>query len=1170
MKKITFRISIITLFLLFISQIGFAQLSNFTFNVTATNATCLGNGSLSFSVANTVPGASIDYTVYLLPNTTTPLIVLTSNTLTGLNGGNYLVVATQSLNGSSATKQQNVTIVNAIQTLNFTLTSVKARCGNDGVIQTNITSGNPVSYQLISGPVTTAPQTSNVFNNLSAGVYQVRVVDVCGDALVQTYTLEQTPISLIIETVSFPFPELPSCNTIKVSNFMGALTSFQIAYPLAVQYTIFPPTGAPIIMNLTVNAGTDFAIQTIPFFHDQSYYYNLRVTDACGNIYNNNNNVVNRKLEANVSVLRFNCTDVGLKIAPNNYVTPYTIAFTSFPAGFNPVAFNANHPGPFTSDFIVYGSAGNSFPLGPYTLVLTDACGRTATTTFTMVAPNPLPVASGSNNGCGQIKITIQLITMVNVVVTSAPSGFPFPLPYNITSFLNGGANILTVTGFPVGNYTIQVTDSCGIVHTLSPSVLPYSPPPLSVLQRPGCELGKGSAIISSSDTVPIATAILIAAPTSYTGTVPMDFASNIDTGFLYLGDVPQGNYTFTMTNSCGATRTSVITINGYQISTNTINITENCGSFNLALQHLSNGTFQQSFWLQKQDVVSGNWGHPSTGVVYNPGSGPNALNSVLLQNSFNNLNLAYNGQFRILKRFTTLAPDGSTTSCIEVINSFIFNGGPKITSVDAILCATTNNEVIIHATGLAPLTYRIITKNGAPFIVNNGTSNSFANLQPAVYKFEVKDVCTNTVNTEYDVTALAPISIQATNLCSGQAGSLSVTSFSFLTYEWWKGNNTTTILSTSSVLNFSPYNSVTDAGIYHVRITNPSATTSCVNTVLDYTISSNISVPNAGLDNTLSYCGTQGVIDLNTLINGSFDAGGTWQETTSSGMLSNNLWNSTSVIPGVYKFKYTVTALCSGADESEITITIKPIPQVPVASVDAITCETQALNLYATNVTSATYQWTGPNGFSSTDQNPVIANATPANNGTYTVKSIQNGCESVETSIVVAINPLPTFTLDAICDENIFTVTAVPTNANLTGTNFSYSWTGPDNYSNDQNPIVITGLPIGIYSLTMTDNSGCSFNKEIEVLQTLCSIPKGVSPNNDGFNDTFDLAGFDIDNLKIFNRYGMVIYEKAKYEDEWYGQDHNGNLLPSATYYYQVILTNGKTETGWVYLQRN
>lgn len=1167
MRKITFTKLSVLLFIL-ISQISFSQLSNFTLNVIPTNETCLGNGALAFSVANTVPGSSIDYTIYLLPNATTPLIVVTAPILTGLNGGNYLVVATQSLNGSSATKQQNVTILNAIQTLNYTLSSVKVRCGNDGKIQVNVSSGNPSTYQLISGPVTTSQQSSNVFNNLPVGVYQIRVLDACGEALVQTYTLESTPISLIVEGVTFPFAELPSCNTITVSNFLGGLSSFQVAYPLTLQYTIFPPSGAPIIINATINAGTNYSVQNIPFYYNQSYYYNLKVTDACGNIYNNNNNVVNKKLEAEVSVVRFNCTEVGLKIAPNNYVAPYSIDFTSFPVGFNPVAFNTNHPGPFSGIFTLYGSVGNGFPIGTYTVVLTDSCGRSATKTFTVTVPNPMPIPIGSNNGCGTIDVTIQLITMVNVVITSAPAGFPFPLPYNITSYLNAAGNILSVAGYPVGSYTIQVTDSCGIITNIYPVIAPYNPPPLTIFQRPGCELGKGSTIVTSPEN--IVNAVLTAAPPTYTGSLPMNFNSNLSSGTLVLPNVPQGNYTFTFTSGCGGVRNSIIPVNGYQVTGNSINVTENCGSFNLLLQHASNGTNGQTFWLQKLNIVTGNWVHPANGTIFATGDLPSNLNAISLQNNINNLNLAYSGQFRILKRFFTYDSNGIIVNCVEVINSFNFNGGPKIINVSAVLCASNTNEVVINATGLPPLNYKIITKNGLPFVVNNGTSNSFTNLQPAVYKFEVKDVCTNVVNTEYDITAIAPLNISAVNLCNGQVGSLSVPSFSFLNYQWYKGNNITTILSTTNVLNFSPYNSATDIGVYHVKITNPSATTSCVNTILDYTISSNSALPNAGLDNSVTYCGNQGIIDLATLLSGTFDSGGTWSETSSSGTLNNNLWNSTSVAYGTYNFKYTVSALCVGSDESLITINIKPIPQTPIASVDTILCENEDVILNATNIASGTYVWTGPSGFTSSEQNPILSNANPTNNGTYTVKAILNGCESDETSVIVAINPLPKFTLSDDCFENKYTVTAA-LNDNSTGLNgISYAWSGPNNYTNSQNPIEITGLPKGVYSLTTTDSFGCKFTQEISVAQTICSIPKGLSPNGDGNNDSFDLSGFDIDNLKIFNRYGMIVYEKGNYLNEWKGQDYNGNVLPSGTYYYQVVLNNGKTETGWVYLQRD
>lgn len=40
----------------------------FTFTVTPTAETCTGNGALSFVASNTIPGGSIVYEIYKLPN----------------------------------------------------------------------------------------------------------------------------------------------------------------------------------------------------------------------------------------------------------------------------------------------------------------------------------------------------------------------------------------------------------------------------------------------------------------------------------------------------------------------------------------------------------------------------------------------------------------------------------------------------------------------------------------------------------------------------------------------------------------------------------------------------------------------------------------------------------------------------------------------------------------------------------------------------------------------------------------------------------------------------------------------------------------------------------------------------------------------------------------------
>ncbi|MDH6602233.1 gliding motility-associated-like protein [Myroides gitamensis] len=80
------------------------------------------------------------------------------------------------------------------------------------------------------------------------------------------------------------------------------------------------------------------------------------------------------------------------------------------------------------------------------------------------------------------------------------------------------------------------------------------------------------------------------------------------------------------------------------------------------------------------------------------------------------------------------------------------------------------------------------------------------------------------------------------------------------------------------------------------------------------------------------------------------------------------------------------------------------------------------------------------------------------------------------------------------------------------------------------------------------------------------CPIPKGISPNGDGINDSLDLSGYGVSKIQIFNRYGMEVYSQGLYQSEWKGQDKSGNKLPSGTYFY-VIVANGEMKSGWIQL---
>ncbi|WP_116787063.1 hypothetical protein [Flavobacterium psychrotrophum] len=226
----------------------FAQLPAFTLTVTPTPQTCLGNGALTFTTSGTVSGASISYKVYLLPDTTNPITTTAATSLNSLVSGRYTVEAIQMLNNQSSSASVTTEIINAVADLSFTPVPGNVTCNNNGTIMVNVTAGNAVSYQIISGPVTKPLQSSNIFTGLPVGLYGVRVYDNCGEAVVVSVTLIQVNTSINIGTVTLPGGALPSCNTINVSNIVLAPPPLQVIYPLTLRYTVSPPGEVPLLL----------------------------------------------------------------------------------------------------------------------------------------------------------------------------------------------------------------------------------------------------------------------------------------------------------------------------------------------------------------------------------------------------------------------------------------------------------------------------------------------------------------------------------------------------------------------------------------------------------------------------------------------------------------------------------------------------------------------------------------------------------------------------------------------------------------------------------------------------------------------------------------------------------------------------------------------------------
>ena len=185
-------------------------------------------------------------------------------------------------------------------------------------------------------------------------------------------------------------------------------------------------------------------------------------------------------------------------------------------------------------------------------------------------------------------------------------------------------------------------------------------------------------------------------------------------------------------------------------------------------------------------------------------------------------------------------------------------------------------------------------------------------------------------------------------------------------------------------------------------------------------------------------------------------------------------------------------TTLCSGVPVI-LNITVDPLP-VPTATANTPFTGGD-MNLIGGPGGMISYSWTGPNGFTSAVQNPVITGVTDAAAGIYTL-TVTNaaGC-SASTNVTVTINTvnLPTAIANTPCAGGNLTLIGGPSDM------VSYSWTGPDGFTSSvQNPIItgVTAAAAGTYTLTVTNPTGGSASVTVNVIINHLPAPAIVGPN--------------------------------------------------------------------------
>ena len=255
--------------------------------------------------------------------------------------------------------------------------------------------------------------------------------------------------------------------------------------------------------------------------------------------------------------------------------------------------------------------------------------------------------------------------------------------------------------------------------------------------------------------------------------------------------------------------------------------------------------------------------------------------------------------------------------------------------------------------------------------------------------------------------------------------------------------------------------------------------------------------------------------------------------------------WEPTHIYTelGTYAVELILTDHCLGTTDTlnqDLKVTLRQSLQ---AFNDTLVCEGEPVQLGATDLAEARYEWTGPNGYFSEEQFPILQNPDPTFTGDYEVIGIISGCATFPKEQFVEIWPTPLTALGndtTICDGGPIHLHA--------GFYSEYLWQdGSKEMGFDvQEP--------GLYYVTITNFLGC-VNTDSILISPYCPptlfVPTAFTPNDDGHNDVFAYLAEDMTrfNFKVVNRWGQVVFETNSPGEYWDGRMKGGKEAPEGVY---------------------
>jgi PKD repeat protein len=736
-------------------------------------------------------------------------------------GTYYVTLRMTDNNGCNTFIKKGVTFATTNPTLTSANIFTSAACtdANNGVIRINyngdgnttngVSGGTPgYMYELVNpSPMVRPMQASNVFSGLQPGIYTVKVTDACGRVGTTTVTVAQILTNTAMTFTGSIFQA--SCATLATGSVYFNVTG---SVP---PYTIESVAPSPVI------SGPFTAIQQTPTSATFSYnftnllpgVYLFKATDACG-----------KTQFINVTVAVSQAPTVTVVNTSSCINTP-TGSITVNATGGTPGGSGTGSPGTFQYALIApsailkpyqNSSLFEGLLPGTYRVSVRDACGNEANATTTIaasIAPamgTHFTTASCPNGATGTIE--------VNVTASNSGGG---PLTYELiapSQLLKAPQTNNTFTALPPGNYTIKLTNNCGLSATSTATITAAAAPSFTTTNTASCTIpANGSIQVAPSATGIAPFTFSLISPS--TQVAPVQGSNIANTTNSIFKNLPQGSYTVQMTDGCGSPVTNIVTVAAPTALVATTNTTiASCAA---------------SATGQLTAAVPATGSAPYTYELILPSP---IVRPAQASNVFNNLSAGAN--------YTVRITDACGTQISNAVSTIATVAAPSLTVTNTASCAASSTGTItakVNAQGGGGA-YQFALIAPSPVTAPNQSSPIFTGLPNGAYTVQITDVCGVTATTTTTLATTLPTPTAAATLmgCSGLGYTyrISVTPQSFTpggpiqggggayTYALYDAANTVLVQGPQSTPNFLNV----PAGVgYTVRFTDVCGTTATV-----------------------------------------------------------------------------------------------------------------------------------------------------------------------------------------------------------------------------------------------------------------------------------------------------------------------------------------------------